>query len=191
MNWKGQEKNAGYGTDLERQRDKQRAENGTIGPTISALIGAWGRFSSWPYPLRRRRVDSWRNLMRISNSRIVDYETVGLSAPYRPKYFDRSEYHQTLYYSDVLCAAISPSLTTQSETAGASYCKVCDSDGRVWMGNDGVEDLSLIIWHDIINSRDRAIDGENWCVVLHGRLVVIPNRTAEEEEDWDEEQATP
>ena len=60
----------------------------------------------------------------------MDYETVGLSAPYRPKYFDRSEYQQT-YYSDVLCAAISPSLTTQSETAGASYCKVCDSDGRV------------------------------------------------------------
>ena len=34
MDWKGREKNAGYGTDLERQRDKQRAENGTIGPTM-------------------------------------------------------------------------------------------------------------------------------------------------------------
>ena len=44
MNGKGQEKNAGCGTDLERQRDQQRAENGTIGPTISALIGAWERF---------------------------------------------------------------------------------------------------------------------------------------------------
>ena len=31
--------------------------------------------------------------------------------------------------------------------------------------------------------RDRAIDGENWCEVLHGRLIVIPDGTAEDEED--------
>ena len=35
MNGKGQEKNAGCGTDLERQRDQQRAENGTMGSTIA------------------------------------------------------------------------------------------------------------------------------------------------------------
>ena len=29
-NWNGQEKNARYGTDLERKRNNQRAENGTI-----------------------------------------------------------------------------------------------------------------------------------------------------------------
>ena len=29
-NWNGQEKNARSGTDLERQRNKQRAANGTI-----------------------------------------------------------------------------------------------------------------------------------------------------------------
>ena len=31
--------------------------------------------------------------------------------------------------------------------------------------------------------RDRAIDGENRCEVLHGRLIVIPDGTAEDEED--------
>ncbi len=47
MNWKGQEKNAGYGTDLERQRDKQRAENGTIGPTIvHSLVHGDGSMST-------------------------------------------------------------------------------------------------------------------------------------------------
>ena len=65
------------------------------------------------------------------------------------------------------------------------------------MGNDGVEDLRLIRhhaeatsqngsvkWGKIImrDSRDRAIDGRNWYELLHGRLIVIPDGTAEEEE---------
>ena len=33
------------------------------------------------------------------------------------------------------------------------------------------------------DSRDRAIDGVTWCEVLHGRLIVIPDGTAEEEEE--------
>ena len=41
------------------------------------------------------------------------------------------------------------------------------------------------------DSRDGAIDGENWCEVLHGGLIVIHDETAkeEEEEDLAEEQA--
>ena len=33
------------------------------------------------------------------------------------------------------------------------------------------------------DSRDLAIDGGYWCEVLHGRLIVIPDGTAEEEEE--------
>ena len=52
-----------------------------------------------------------------------------------------------------------------------------------WMG-ENVEEIRR-------DSRVRALDGGNWCEVLHGRLVVIPDGTAEdEEEDWAEEQAT-
>ena len=65
------------------------------------------------------------------------------------------------------------------------------------MGNDGVEDLSLISHHAVAtsqnawvkmwknfmrDSRDRAIDEEHWCEVLHGRLIVIPDGSAEEED---------
>ena len=43
-----------------------------------------------------------------------------------------------------------------------------------WMG-EHVEEIMR-------NSRDRAIDVDHWGEVLHGRLIVIPGGTAEEEE---------
>ena len=52
----------------------------------------------------------------------MDYESVGLRAPYIPKYFDRAEHHQTAI-GGMLCAASSHYLATQPETAGASYVK--------------------------------------------------------------------
>ena len=52
----------------------------------------------------------------------MDYELVGLRAPYIPKYFDKAEHHQTAI-GGLLCAASSSSLATQPETAGASYVK--------------------------------------------------------------------
>ena len=61
------------------------------------------------------------------------YGSVGLRAPYIPTYFDRAEHPQTTtVYSDVPCAASSPSLAKQSEMAGASYSKVCDTEGSAW-----------------------------------------------------------
>ena len=96
---------------------------------------------------------------------------------------------------DVLCAASSPSLVTQAETAVASYSKVCATEGSAWettawkmtphsgnmaklMGGSVEENKSMR------DSLHRAIDldGENWCEVLHGRLIVIPDRTAEDED---------
>ena len=44
-----------------------------------------------------------------------------------------------------------------------------------WMGVNVEETMQ--------DSRDRAIDGEHWCEVLRGRLIVIPDGTAEEEQD--------
>ena len=52
----------------------------------------------------------------------MDYESVGLRAPYIQNYFDKAEHHQTAI-KGLLCAASSPSLATQSETAGVSYVK--------------------------------------------------------------------
>ena len=44
-----------------------------------------------------------------------------------------------------------------------------------WMG-ENVEEINQ-------DSRDRAIDGGNWCEVLPGRLIVIPDGTAEDKDD--------
>ena len=52
----------------------------------------------------------------------MDYESVGLRAPYTPKYYDRAEHHQTAI-GGLLCAASASSLATQPETAGASNVK--------------------------------------------------------------------
>ena len=49
-----------------------------------------------------------------------------------------------------------------------------------WMG-ENVEEIMR-------DPRDRAIDGDNWCDVLYGRLIVITDGTAKEE-DCAEEQA--
>ena len=45
--------------------------------------------------------EGWRVKDRIS--RIVDYASVGLRAPYRPKYFDRAIRHQTVKGSTRIC----------------------------------------------------------------------------------------
>ena len=83
--WEWPQNNARYGTDLERPWNKQRAEMELYYRT-SALVCEDGSHLD---PLQRRRMDSdesWREKDRTS--RIVDYESVGLRAPYRPKYFD-------------------------------------------------------------------------------------------------------
>ena len=67
----------------------------------------------------------------------MDYESVGLRAPYRPKYFDRAEHHQTVRGSTRICCAL-PSLAAQSETAGASYSRPkmikMEVHGKRWCG---------------------------------------------------------
>ena len=59
----------------------------------------------------------------------MDYESVGLRPPYRRNYVDRAEHHQT---ARGLLGFVVRRKATQSETAGASYSNVCDTEGIVW-----------------------------------------------------------
>ena len=93
----------------------------------------------------------------------MDHESVGLRAPYILKYFERAEHHRELgVYSDLLCAAMSTYLATQSKAAGASYNA---TEGSAW---------ETTTWKTMTRTTQ-------W-------LIVIPDETAEE--DWAEEQAT-
>ena len=63
----------------------------------------------------------------------MNYESVG--SPYRPKYVARAEHHQAASGSTRICCAphaLLASLATQSESAGASYSNVYDTEGSRW-----------------------------------------------------------
>ena len=84
----------------------------------------------------------------------------------------------------------SPCLAKQSKTAGASCSRpiVGDTEGSAWgtlwcerpKYNMTPRSGNIAKWMDenveeiMRDSRDYAIDGEYWCEVLHGRLIVIP-----------------
>ena len=116
----------------------------------------------------------------------MDYESVGLRAPYIPNYFDKAEHHQTAIRG-LLCAASSPSLATQPETAGVSYVKCViqrkvlgKRRGGIPTSNMTPRSGNIAKW---MGEHMEEIRRENCCDVLHGQLVVIPDGTAEDKEE--------
>ena len=121
---------------------------------------------------------------RIESAELWINEPVGLRAPYRPKYFDRIEYHQTARglpgfvvrhnrpcfghtIRDGGCELVK--CVIQREVHGKRRCgrpksNMTSHSGNIkkWMGGN-VKGIMR-------DSRDCSIDGEHWCEVLHGRL---------------------
>ena len=78
--------------------------------------------------------------VRIKSAEFMWTLSVGLRAPYRPKYFDRAEHNQTArgVLGFVVCRKLSFFGHTIRDGGCEIYSKVCDTEGIA------LEDLSLI-----------------------------------------------
>ena len=139
-------------------------------------------------PRRRQKLMRKRSNQQNYGPTVGCYESVGLYIEQTKVSWQLTPPHS---FYDLLYAANSPSLDTQSETAGASWWSVW-SNGK-FLGSESVEDQirhtaptsqngCLKAWSGSRGAHGIALDWEDWYDMRHGRMIVTPDGTAREEE---------
>ena len=116
----------------------------------------------------------------------MDYESVGLRAPYRPKYFDRAEYHRTAR-GGLLGIIMRRMLWPHNQRRRVRVIVKCVTQKEVHGKRRHGRQKSIMTRRsgNIAKWMGENVEGimRDSYEVQHGRLIVIPDGTAEEEED--------
>ena len=195
-------KNVRYGTDLERQRNKQRAEGWTVSMTKECYkepkdgLCLWRKNVRYGTDLERQRnkqrAEGWTMSMTKADEKTIESAELWtmdqLDWELRSKYFERAEHHQTPRGSTRSCCAAQALLIwPYNKRRRVRTIIKCVIQGEVHGKRQRGRRKSNMT--PCTQRQQRKMDW--WkCGRNHGRLIVIPDGTAEEEEDWTEEQAT-
>ena len=106
---------------------------------------------------------------------------------YTPNIFYRAEHHQTARIYTLICCATQALLlwppNQRRRVRAMVGPKVCDTEGSSWettawkiyLSNMTPHSGNIAEWMggNVEEIMRQSIDGENWCEVLHGWLIVI------------------